>query len=130
MRGIMILPSSHSSAFRQITQWGRLAGSWERYSDYTYEAVNHRPLELDLCDITKTRKNRDAYKVIVLCRISVLDVMNQTGGLMMSRKLIRYSMQIAMLKQLLALSLISEKEFTLIKNKTMKEYDVVSDLTS
>ncbi|GAB7057653.1 hypothetical protein JCM16163A_44020 [Paenibacillus sp. YK5] len=49
---------------------------------------------------------------------------------MMSRKLIRYSMQIAMLKQLLALSLISEKEFTLIKNKTMKEYDVVSDLTS
>ncbi|GIQ68934.1 hypothetical protein XYCOK13_17580 [Xylanibacillus composti] len=54
--------------------------SWERYSDYTYEAVNHRPLELDLCDTTKTRKNRDAYKVIVLCRISVLDVMNQTGG--------------------------------------------------
>ncbi|CAH0122815.1 conjugal transfer protein [Paenibacillus woosongensis] len=48
----------------------------------------------------------------------------------MSRKLIRYSMQIAMLKQLFALSLISEKEFTLIKNKTMKEYDVVSDLTS
>ena len=35
----------------------------------------------------------------------------------MKGKLIRYSMQIAMLGQLLSLALITEKEFSLIKNK-------------
>ncbi len=48
----------------------------------------------------------------------------------MNQKLIRYSMQIAMIKQLLALSLITESEFIQIKNKTMREYGVISDLTS
>lgn len=48
----------------------------------------------------------------------------------MSHKLIRYSMQIAMLRQLLALSLITENEFNLIKNKTMRDYGIISDLTS
>lgn len=48
----------------------------------------------------------------------------------MDHKLIRYSMQIAMLRQLLALSLINENEFRLIKNKTMREYGIISDLTS
>lgn len=48
----------------------------------------------------------------------------------MNQKLIRYSMQIAMIKQLLALSLITESEFNQIKNKTMREYGIISDLTS
>ncbi|HHW67157.1 MAG: hypothetical protein PWP07_1166 [Epulopiscium sp.] len=48
----------------------------------------------------------------------------------MKGKLIRYSMQIAMLGQLLSLALINEKEFSLIKNKLMQDYGVVSDLTS
>lgn len=48
----------------------------------------------------------------------------------MDNRLIRYSMQIAMLRQLLTLALITEKEFTLIKNKLMQDYGVVSDLTS
>ncbi|MEK3986397.1 conjugal transfer protein [Paenibacillus sp. FSL K6-3166] len=48
----------------------------------------------------------------------------------MKHKLIRYSMQIAMLRQLLALSLINEKEFRLMKSKTMREYGIISDLTS
>lgn len=48
----------------------------------------------------------------------------------MNHKLIRYSMQIAMMKQLLALSLITENEFHQIKNKTMREYGIISDLTS
>lgn len=48
----------------------------------------------------------------------------------MKDKLIRYSMQIAMLRQLLTLALINEKEFALIKNKLMQDYGVVSDLTS
>ncbi|AIQ62556.1 conjugal transfer protein [Paenibacillus stellifer] len=48
----------------------------------------------------------------------------------MNQKLIRYSMQIAMMKQLLALSLITESEFNQIKSKTMREYGIISDLTS
>ncbi|HBN28968.1 MAG TPA: conjugal transfer protein [Clostridiaceae bacterium] len=48
----------------------------------------------------------------------------------MKDRLIRYSMQIAMLGQLLSLALITEKEFILIKNKLMQDYGVVSDLTS
>jgi hypothetical protein len=47
----------------------------------------------------------------------------------MKNKLIRYSMQIAMLGQLLALALITESEFSLIKNKLMQDYGVISDLT-
>ncbi len=39
--------------------------------------------------------------------------------------IIRYSMQIAMLKQL-----ISEKEYTLIKQRLMKDYKVLSDITA
>lgn len=48
----------------------------------------------------------------------------------MKDRLIRYSMQIAMLGQLFSLALITEKEFTLIKNKLMNDYGIVSDLTS
>ena len=48
----------------------------------------------------------------------------------MKHKLIRYSMQIAMLRQLLALSLITENEFHLIKSRTMRDYGIISDLTS
>jgi hypothetical protein len=39
-------------------------------------------------------------------------------------------MQIAMLAQLLRLSLISEQEFNLIKKRTMSDYGICSDLTS
>ena len=48
----------------------------------------------------------------------------------MKDRLIRYSMQIAMLRQLLSLALITEKEFTIIKNRLMQDYGVLSDLTS
>lgn len=43
---------------------------------------------------------------------------------------VRYSMQIAMLKQLLARKLISEKEYTLVKQRLMKDYKVLSDITA
>lgn len=48
----------------------------------------------------------------------------------MDKKLIRYSMQIAMLKQLLARNLISEKEYAMAKKKLMRDYKVVSDITT
>jgi len=35
-----------------------------------------------------------------------------------------------MIRQLLVLSLITENEFHLIKNKTMRDYGIISDLTS
>lgn len=45
-------------------------------------------------------------------------------------KVFRYSLQLAMLKQLLIKKLISEKEYSLIKEKLMKDYNVISDFAS
>ncbi len=47
----------------------------------------------------------------------------------MSKDMMRYSMQLAMLKQLLDKKLISEKEYTIIKNKLMNDYKVFSNFT-
>jgi len=58
------------------------------------------------------------------------ETLNRTRRIIMKENLIRYSMQIAMLGQLLALTLIIEKEFSLIKNRLMQDYGVLSDLTS
>ena len=43
-------------------------------------------------------------------------------------EILKYSMQIAMLKQLLRKELINEKEYEKIKKKLMEEYKIVSDL--
>ena len=48
----------------------------------------------------------------------------------MKSNLLRYSVQIAMLKTLLLRGLISEKEYETVKNKLMKDYNIISDLTS
>lgn len=47
---------------------------------------------------------------------------------MKNSNLIRYSMQLAFLKQLLDKKLITDKEYSLIKNCLMKDYKVVSNL--
>lgn len=44
-------------------------------------------------------------------------------------KLMRYSMQLAMLGQLLAQGLIDNKEYSNTKQTLMKDYGVTSDLT-
>ncbi len=49
---------------------------------------------------------------------------------MEANNLIRYSMQLAFLKQLLEKKLITDKEYSLIKKRLMKDYRVVSDLSS
>ncbi|QQK75440.1 conjugal transfer protein [Salicibibacter cibarius] len=46
----------------------------------------------------------------------------------MDKTLLKYSMKIAMLKQLLALSLITEKEFILVKNHLMEKYGIISEV--
>lgn len=49
---------------------------------------------------------------------------------MKEEKLIRYSMQLAMLTQLLNKKKINEKEYHLIKRRLMQDYNIKSDLTS
>ena len=44
--------------------------------------------------------------------------------------LLRYSMQLAFLKQLLEKKLISDREYSLIISRLMKDYKIVSDLLS
>lgn len=44
-------------------------------------------------------------------------------------KIMRYSMQLAMLGQLLAKGLIDDKEYNRVKTGLMKDYKVTSDLT-
>lgn len=47
-----------------------------------------------------------------------------------TRKLLRYTMQLAMLKQLLEKHLINENEYLLIQKKLMKDYGVISNITA
>ena len=49
---------------------------------------------------------------------------------MEDKKLLRYSMQLSMLKQLLALKLISESEYQMIEKKLKKDYGVISNITA
>ena len=44
----------------------------------------------------------------------------------MTKDLVRYSMQLAMLKQLLARKLITESECNVIKKRLMKDYQILS----
>ena len=47
-----------------------------------------------------------------------------------TKKLLRYTMQLAMLKQLLTKKLIDENEYLLIQKRLMKDYGVVSNITA
>lgn len=49
---------------------------------------------------------------------------------MNSTKLLRYSMQLSMLKQLRSLELINENEYRLIEKKLKKDYGVTSNITA
>lgn len=49
---------------------------------------------------------------------------------MNDKKLLRYSIQLAMLKQLYAQKKITENEYEVIRKKLMKDYGVVSNITA
>ena len=49
---------------------------------------------------------------------------------MNSTKLLRYSMQLSMLKKLRSLKLINENEYRLIEKKLKKDYGVISNITA
>ena len=46
------------------------------------------------------------------------------------KRLLRYSMQLSMLKQLLSMKLISNTEYTMIEKRLMKDYGIVSNITA
>ena len=52
----------------------------------------------------------------------------ERGKVLKNSNLIRYSIQLSFLKQLLDKKLITDKEYSLIKNRLMKDYKVVSNL--
>lgn len=49
---------------------------------------------------------------------------------MEGKKILRYSIQLSMLKQLLNLKLINELEYEQIQKKLMRDYGIVSDITA
>lgn len=49
---------------------------------------------------------------------------------MQSNRILRYSMQLAMLKQLLLLKLINEAEYQLIEKRLKKDYGIISNITA
>ena len=46
------------------------------------------------------------------------------------KKILRYSIQLSMLKQLLNLKLINELEYEQIQKKLMRDYGIVSNITA
>ena len=48
----------------------------------------------------------------------------------MKKNIMRYSMQLAMLKQLLVKKLITEKEFRIIQQKLMNDYNISNNIMS
>ncbi|MCI5503350.1 MAG: conjugal transfer protein [Eubacterium sp.] len=49
---------------------------------------------------------------------------------MEGKKLLRYSLQLSMLKQLFNKKMISESEYKIIENDLKKDYRVVSNITT
>ena len=47
-----------------------------------------------------------------------------------NKKLLRYSIQLSMLKQLLNKKLINESEYKLIQKQLMRDYGVISNITA
>lgn len=54
----------------------------------------------------------------------------ERGNGMDAKKLLRYTMQLAMLKQLRGKHLINESEYLLIQKRLMKDYGIVSNITA
>ena len=52
------------------------------------------------------------------------------GGLLKKDDLLRYSMQLSMLRQLLSEKLITKYEYEKIKSKLQKDYGIVSEISS
>ena len=71
------------------------------------------------------------YPPFFIISISVLLLMLLKMEVIYMQKndITKYSAQLAMLKKLLVLKLITDKEYTQIKNKLMQDYKIVSNIT-
>lgn len=63
-------------------------------------------------------------------RLQDFSVFMKRENEMDTKKLLRYTMQLAMLKQLLTKELIDENEYSIIQKKLMKDYGIVSNITA
>ena len=63
-------------------------------------------------------------------RLQDFSVFMKRENEMDTKKLLRYTMQLAMLKQLLTKKLIDENEYSLIQKRLMKDYGIVSNITA
>lgn len=72
-----------------------------------------------------------ACKGIVGCHWQIKCVLKEREvDIIEKKRLLRYSMQLSMLKQLLNKKLISDFEYEKIKKRLMKDYNIVSDITA
>ena len=72
-----------------------------------------------------------ASKRIVGCHWQIKCVLKyEEVGVIEKKRLLRYSIQLSMLRQLLNKKLISEFEYKKIKKRLMKDYNIVSDITA
>ena len=96
---------------------------------------NNRPFE-DHYQLYEERiAAKYIYKITTENQDKVLEfndfIVNKNKALKkMENNILRYSMQIAMLKQLLVNKLINKIEYFRIKDELMKDYNISSDLTS
>ena len=67
---------------------------------------------------------------IVGCHWQIRYVLRWKGNIIEKKRLLRYSMQLSMLRQLLNKQLINEFEYEKIKKRLMKDYNIISDITA
>lgn len=70
------------------------------------------------------------YPVEVLAHFYRARQNEQRGVFMESERLLNYSAELSLLAQLFQNKLISEQEYQKVKQKLMKEYRILSDLTA
>ena len=71
-----------------------------------------------------------ACKGIVGCHWQIKCVLRWEVDIIEKKRLLRYSMQLSMLRQLLNKKLINEFEYEKIKKRLMKDYNIISDITA
>lgn len=75
--------------------------------------------------LMKVGNDSSSFHGQIKCCKFLLEVMTMEG-----RRLLRYSMQLSMLKQLLSMNLINDYEYKRIKKRLMRDYGVVSNITA
>ena len=71
-----------------------------------------------------------AGKGIVGCHWQIKCVLRWEVDIIEKKRILRYSMQLSMLRQLLNKKLINEFEYEKIKKSLMKDYNIISDITA